>query len=656
MDAKLHRSFYRPEIDGLRSIAVLPVIWFHAGFVFFSGGFIGVDIFFVISGYLITSILVKDLDEGRFSILAFYERRARRILPALFLVIAVTVPFAVLWMIDRDLSNLGRSMMSVAVFVSNLFFWTNNAYFDPAAGEKPLLHTWSLAVEEQYYIFFPIVLLTLWSAWKRATAAFVLLATIGSLALAQWASIYHPVGNFYMLPTRAWELLAGSLVAIASLRLRPQRDGPFISSRMDGALAVMGIVLIAYSLFTFGEDTPFPSLYTAVPVLGTALVILFATGRCLVGRVLSLKPLVAIGLVSYSAYLWHQPLFALYRLSPYQMGAYDNWAFAALVLVVFGMAWLTWKYVETPLRINKGISRRQVFAASAGGLLLMLACGSVLAVRYNVTEVADPDVADCQFPSSNPNISCKRIGTGPHQLVVWGDSHALPMIGAFAKNPDYTVTVISVPGCPPMIGLRRYDGIGEAKGCDEPGEIESYAREVARLNPEKLLLVGRWTVYLHGWQRKNVLQHKHHLLELETETSPSLPPEVIEARGLENTVAWFQAHSPQTALFVMEQVPDIQMFGHVITVSKTLGPQVPEQVIDDWDRGAEAVLRAVTAAGRVKLVSTKPWFCDGSQCQISQGENYFYVDDNHLSPSGAARLREPLKQVLMTDPVLAGAK
>jgi peptidoglycan/LPS O-acetylase OafA/YrhL len=656
MDAKLHRSFYRPEIDGLRSIAVLPVIWFHAGFALFSGGFVGVDVFFVISGYLITSILAKDLDEGRFSILAFYERRARRILPALFLVIAVTLPFALSWMIDRDLSNLGRSMMSVAAFVSNLFFWTNNAYFDPAAGEKPLLHTWSLAVEEQYYCFFPLLLLMLWSLWRRATGALVLLATIGSLALAQWASIYHPVGNFYMLPTRAWELLAGSLVAITSLRLRPQRDAPFISTLADGVLAVIGLGLIVYSIFAFNEDTPFPSLYTAVPVLGTAMIILFASSRCLVGRVLALKPLVAIGLVSYSAYLWHQPLFALYRLSPYQLMAYDSWIFALLVLVVFGLAWLTWKYVETPLRVSKSISRRQVFWASGAGLVLMLACGTLLAVRYNVVEPVNPDVVDCQFVSSNPTISCKRIGSGPHQLVVWGDSHALPMIGAFVKNDDYTITVISVPGCPPMIGLRRYDGIGEAKGCDEPGEIESYAREVARLNPEKLLLVGRWTVYLHGWQRKNVLQHKHHLLELENENTPSLPPEGIEAQGIDNTVAWFKAHSPQTRLFVMEQVPDIQMFGHVITVSKTLGPQIPEQVIDDWDRGAEQVLRKVTATGDLTLINTKASFCDGNHCTISQGEDYFYVDDNHLSISGAARLREPLRQVLMADPVLIGAK
>ncbi|HEX8590160.1 acyltransferase, partial [Pseudomonas sp.] len=189
---------YRPEIDGLRTVAVLPVILFHAGFTFFSGGFVGVDIFFVISGYLITSILAAEIAQGHFSILKFYERRARRILPALFFVIIATLPFALVWMLDSDIQNLGRSIMSVAVFASNLFFWRNTDYFDPAAGEQPLLHTWSLAVEEQYYIFFPLFLLLAWKLKKPGLTLLILVITCVSLALAEWGATYHPAVNFYL--------------------------------------------------------------------------------------------------------------------------------------------------------------------------------------------------------------------------------------------------------------------------------------------------------------------------------------------------------------------------------------------------------------------------------------------------------------------------
>jgi len=635
---------YRPEIDGLRTVAVLPVILFHAGFSFFSGGFVGVDIFFVISGYLITSILAAEIAQGNFSILRFYERRARRILPALFFVIIATVPFALAWMLESDLQNLGRSIMSVAIFASNLFFWRNTDYFDPAAGEQPLLHTWSLAVEEQYYIFFPLFLLLAWRLKKPVLTLFILIITCVSLALAEWGATYHPAVNFYLLPTRAWELLAGSLTAMLLFRGATPSVTPPAYAGIKALLAVTGVGLVLYSIFGFEETTPFPSFYTLVPVLGTCLIILFASPHCPTGKVLSLKPMVWIGLLSYSAYLWHQPLFALYRLSPLQLSAYDGQVFAALIVVVFLLAWVSWKYVEAPFRYKNRISRAGVFKWATASIVVLLAVGGTLNSVY-ATKV-DPmavQVQDCPgYDTGGSELVCKQIGSGSRLVVLFGDSHVLPLVDAFSEDPAMTYMFVSIPGCPPLVGLERYDGIGNSSNCDKPGQLAAYAQHVANLQPEKIILVGRWTLYMHGWQKKNVLQKKHHLLQLESGET-GLSPQQVVSRGVDATVKFFSRTTPTSTLFILEQVPDIQMFGHVKSVVSALGEDVPRAAIDAWDQGEMAMLDQETRDGQLKVIRTKQYFCDQVRCEIGKDKRFYYLDDNHLSASGAKLLSEPLK-------------
>ena len=210
---------YRREIDGLRAIAVLPVILFHAGFETFSGGFVGVDVFFVISGYLITTIIIAELEQGKFSIINFYERRARRILPALFLVMLVCIPLAWFWLLPRDMQDFSQSLVAVTVFASNILFWRESGYFDTAAELKPLLHTWSLAVEEQYYVIFPLFLMSFWRLGKRWIMILLVAVFVVSLALAQWASLAKPSAAFFLLPARGWELLVGAFAAFCWLKL-----------------------------------------------------------------------------------------------------------------------------------------------------------------------------------------------------------------------------------------------------------------------------------------------------------------------------------------------------------------------------------------------------------------------------------------------------
>ena len=330
---------YRREIDGLRAVAVLPVILFHAGLSFWSGGFVGVDVFFVISGYLITTILIEERARGTYSVLSFYERRARRILPALFLVLVACIPFAWMWIPPYPFEDFARSLAFAALFISNIHFLEHGGYFDINADLRPLLHTWSLAVEEQYYLLFPLVLFFLKDFRRRKfLAVFTVLALI-SMAVAEWGWRNYPNQNFYFTPSRLWEMLAGSICAVVLYR-RAQMKSEI--------LAGLGLAMIVLSSVFYSAVMPFPSFYTLVPVGGTCLIILFAERGTLTAKLLSVKPLVGIGLISYSAYLWHQPLFAFARIR--SLSEVPDWVMIGLAVVSLGLAWLSWRFVEQPVR------------------------------------------------------------------------------------------------------------------------------------------------------------------------------------------------------------------------------------------------------------------------------------------------------------------
>ncbi len=361
---------YRREIDGLRAIAIVPVVLFHAGFTSFSGGYVGVDVFFVISGYLLTTIIYGEIVQNRFSILKFYERRIRRIMPALVLVILVCLPPAMFWMLPWQLMEFGRSVMAVSLFSSNFFFWSESGYFAPVAESKPLLHTWSLAVEEQFYVFLPLFLILVWRYGKKALLALILIGAFASLLLAEWGWRFSPNAAFYLLPTRAWELLAGSAVAVVLLDFEPKPG-----TRTELA-SLVGLALILYSIFVFDDYTPFPSLWTGLPVLGTAIIILFCRSQSLIGRLLGTPLCVGIGLISYSAYLWHQPLFAFARLAHWSEIGFGPIVMIALGLLSFFLAWASWKFVEGPFR-DKTFSAKQIFRFFAIASVSLLSLGLV---------------------------------------------------------------------------------------------------------------------------------------------------------------------------------------------------------------------------------------------------------------------------------------
>jgi peptidoglycan/LPS O-acetylase OafA/YrhL len=485
---------YRREIDGLRALAVIPIIFFHAGFDVFEGGFVGVDVFFVISGYLITSVIITQKKAGTFSLLKFYERRARRILPALFVIMAICIPFALLWLLPNDIKNFAQSLVAVSLFISNIFFWVRSGYFEIDAELNPLLHTWSLAVEEQFYLLFPLFLLIMWRLAKRWTViTLIVLATL-SFALAQWGSFNKPAATFFLLPTRAWEIAVGALIAFYSINRPKQQLKRYTKEIEIGGL--LGLLLILYAIFTYNKETPFPSFYTLFPVFGTALIIICATPTTIVGRLLSTKVFVGIGLISYSAYLWHQPIFSFAR---YRSGSEPQIIY--FIFLIFGsllLAYLTWKYIEMPFRDKKRIITSRFFFYSVCASFLFFGIGltghffsdkiknywllkfefnerifysqlastETIIDNYGADASGSQRLSDCRFNVSkletntlNEIKSCaKKYGAG---VLILGDSHAIDLFGVVSSRFDDPFLVgITNSGCrphTPMAGCQYHD-------------------------------------------------------------------------------------------------------------------------------------------------------------------------------------------------------
>lgn len=359
---------YRSEIDGLRAIAVVPVVFFHAGYEKFSGGYVGVDIFFVISGFLIATIIMTELEADKFSLTKFYERRARRILPALFFVIGVSYIFAWIWLPSGYFKEYSQSLVSVAVFFSNVFFWSNSGYFDTESELQLLLHTWSLAVEEQFYMLFPLFLMASWKFGRKLVLSLLFGILCISLFAADFLVRDFPNASFFLLPTRIWELTIGIVAAIFCLN-RPVRK----KTAIDEALSLLGLLGIIYAIFAFNPSTAVPGAIALVPTLGAVLIIVFAKTGTFVQQLLSIKFIVGIGLISYSLYLWHQPVLALAR---HRLLGDISDITPILFAIVLAAALFSWYFVERPFR-SKKFSKKAIFQLSLGGMIVMIIAGWV---------------------------------------------------------------------------------------------------------------------------------------------------------------------------------------------------------------------------------------------------------------------------------------
>ncbi|SEJ61001.1 Peptidoglycan/LPS O-acetylase OafA/YrhL, contains acyltransferase and SGNH-hydrolase domains [Sphingomonas sp. OV641] len=367
---------HRREIDGLRTVAVLPVLLSHAGVSLFAGGFVGVDVFFVISGYLITGIILSELDNGRFSIVRFYERRTRRLLPALFVVLVACLIAGWFLMSADAYQNLGQSIVATTLFSNNILLTVTSGYWDMESQFKPLLHTWSLGVEEQYYIVVPLLLAAVHRFLRRHVPLALALVGLASFLLCLWSMRAHPVGNFYLLHTRAWELAAGGWAAT----IRSPDAG-----RGSDPLALTGLLMIAAAVLGLPEGSPSPAPAILLPVTGTVFVLLYCRAG-LAHRFLSSPMMVGIGLISYSTYLWHQPLFAFLRVA--SISPPPTWQFVALIPVALILAWASWRFVEQPFR-DRSMRFRAVAAVLLPTAIALLAIGTVLHLRGGLPQRFD---------------------------------------------------------------------------------------------------------------------------------------------------------------------------------------------------------------------------------------------------------------------------
>lgn len=626
---------YRREIDGLRALAVLPVILFHAGFNMFSGGFVGVDVFFVISGYLITTIIVSELERGKFSIVNFYERRARRILPALFLVMLCSIPFAWFWLRAHDMKDFFESLFAVSLFLSNILFWSESGYFDTATELKPLLHTWSLAVEEQYYILFPFLMMFFWRHGKHWIFIVLTIICITSFVFAQWASIANPSMAFYLLPTRTWELMIGAFSAFFLL----QNNRVKFTSNVSETGGWLGLALILFSVFSYSKATPFPGFYALIPTIGTALIILFATQQTTIGKFIGNKIFVSIGLISYSAYLWHQPLFVFARNISYNEPS--NIVFIILTLASIVLAYFTWKYIETPFRVKSKFSRKFIFLFSAFGMAIFISIGIFGHLNKGFPKTTD----------------IKKAFTEKHRInddfIVLGDSHASHLISGLSSITSGNITDYTGSGCIPFRNVDRYDYRFKPGACAK--KINGHLDQIIAKNPKAtIILSSMGPVYIDGkpFNNKDYARVTGLGVELITDKSIKNRGKVFEI-GLRTTLAEL-SQLKNAVIVVAIDIPELGIdYGcskqekEAVLFGSKFGDFVKNPITDECfvsrknynerSRAYKSIINTVTSEfSKVRVFDPTEFFCDKNKCKGFNPEyGFLYHDFDHLSNAGS---------------------
>ncbi|SEM41823.1 Peptidoglycan/LPS O-acetylase OafA/YrhL, contains acyltransferase and SGNH-hydrolase domains [Roseovarius tolerans] len=648
---------YRPEIDGLRAIAVLSVVLYHFGLPGIAGGFVGVDVFFVISGFLIGGILWDDIREtGRIRLARFYLRRIRRLAPAYFAMAGVTLVMGWLILLPFEFREFGKSLIAATVYLSNIHFHREAGYFDGLSEEKPLLHTWSLAVEEQFYIVLPFLMLVL---LRLRASVPVILGGIAVLSLVAciWLTRGMPQATFYLFPFRAWELLAGVLLTIAG------REGGWRYA-LHPALSWAGLALILGSVL-FIRAEGFPGWQALGPVLGTVLILLNGREANPVNRALAHPGPVFIGLISYSLYLWHWPVFVL---SSYWRGGYGGpveavgWLALAVVISV-----LSWRYVERPVRRMRGGTRVLLggtVLASAG----LLAFGAVLwrgdglparfppEYRTHIAASGDfnQDWSRCTVPGSGALAGVETCPIGPEgapQVLIWGDSHLRAMkegLEAAAWLAERPALILWHAGCPPLFGVSKTETAAtpaQDAACTEANRvIREGLAQIESL--EVLLLVGRWSYYAEGQGAGRDADNRITLAPLPDSLLPQGPQHTLFNAALTRTLADL---GPQFArLYLLRQPPEVPDYdSRAVARALVHGRGVADEVLrvprpeaEARAARAEAPLRALDAAGVIEVIDPWPRLCDDASCSVMQGGAALYFDNNHLTNRGAIALSD----------------
>ena len=655
---------YRPDIDGLRALAVLPVVFYHAGFESFSGGYVGVDVFFVISGYLITSIIAREIESDTFSLSHFYERRARRLFPALFTVLAATAVGSFFLLMPWELEDFGQSLATTAIFSSNFLFFTEAGYFDGPAEMKPLLHTWSLAIEEQYYLLFPAFLFAvrnfLGGRYIGATAGLF----IASFVISVWSTYAAPDAAFYLLPSRTWELMLGSLIALGT---------PMISKAgLRQFTALLGVALVLTAVFLFQHDTRFPGLAALVPCIGTALIIIAGMGSqsTAVGKLLSWKPIVAVGLISYSLYLWHWPVLVLAK--HYLLRPLDGLEASVLVGFSLLLAYVSWRFVEKPFRGKDALlDRRGVFRWSGGAILGLIVIGLVFDETEGLSGRLPADVAQIAAVADDKPPERKRCeGIDPAEVTyqrvcrlnelevppsfaVWGDSHAMalmPNVGTVAHDLGLNGLNFSSNGCAPLLGVHRPRRDPEKECAAFSAAVFDILRQHAEV--EHVILIARWARHAHGTTFGAEIGETYYLANAAMAAASEQENLVVFDEALQMTVAELVSIGKRVS--IVGSTPEVGVhLPDVLAKSLWHGrPHDVELTRQAYVARQQAVAPMLVQAGFADAVyyfDPANVLCAGAQCLLVSDEGMpLYFDDNHLSRYGGKLLEPLLQQVLNT--------
>lgn len=647
MTSPLHNPAmdYRKDIDGLRAIAVLGVLLYHFGLGGISGGFVGVDVFFVISGYLITTIIQREIESRRFSFLRFYERRIRRIFPALFTVLIATLLVGLYVMLPSDLTMLGKALIATLAFASNIFFWKTSGYFDPVSKTNPLLHTWSLSIEEQFYIFLPIGLILVHRFFRGRLPAVLLGMAVLSLAACLVIQAKRPEASFYLMPFRAWELLIGAYLAVAKI--------PRIQSRQAREwLSWASIALLALGYAFITEGPAFPGWYALVPTLATAMLLhTGGSGDSSVKSILSLKPIVFIGLVSYSLYLWHWPVAVFSKYTGlFQAAEFMPWLLMGLS---FALAVASYYLIETPFRVNKGFfSVPRIVVASAfvgaalgiSGFVIWKSRGFVewfpnryppkalVADMARAEKIKYRECSGYGVIDGKVNRDCiigdkKSIPT----IVVWGDSHAnswAPALDQLFYENKISAVLLFTGSCPPL--FKAYFDF-DANCMNANLEAAKFIRESRNI---KFVVMGsKWSYHSTGsdYMHARTVDFSGKYVFFENE--------------IKDTIDWLKSNDKK-----------LWLIGPLPYVPETMIPDYANALVNDetYEVDDSIFAQAINRSSDVRkflniekidtFSDPVKWVCPDKSCRLFLDGVPMYRDGHHLSRGGAMALLPYLRK------------
>lgn len=668
---------YRSDIDGLRAISIIGVVLFHASmfqpaFGAFSGGFVGVDVFFVISGYLITAIILRELGEGRFSLGSFYERRIRRIFPALFAMLAATAAVASIVMLPKEIRAFAPTLAAAAGFVTNYVLAAGDGYFVTTLTSRPLLHLWSLAIEEQFYIVFPLLLVAIVRLCPGRLKLVITGLTVAFFILNLWLVTFGPPA-FFWTQARAWELLIGAVLAC---RVIP----PLRNRHARAALAWLGLALLIAAMALFHEGMPWPGAGALLPCLGAAFVIHAGEGGSgLAGRLLSWRPMVATGLLSYSLYVWHWPVLAVTQsyILTRPLSVLDT---ILLLLLSVGVAVLSRRYLEQPFLGKSGLfTRRGVFAAGTASAVVV-ALFALMLVRTDgwpqrlprevaaIAAVAREGRGSPCVRSTAAELNASPCFIGlpgkPPTFAVWGDSHGDAMISAIsdlAAARGVAGEAMVMRGCAPLLGgpvLPPYTGVPESfeKVC-VPFREAAFARIAANPSIRTVILIARWSIHsdLTGFgaaDRERIAPFRHQgwfrdARRAARESFATAVPQTIAALEAAGKKVVILLSIPEARQPVPEAMARASLTGAPLTVAAR------RQDFLEYTVFPRQVLERAALEQGVTLVDPATVLCPDERCRIGEAGRPFYFDDDHLSRFGAEQVA-PLLAPAIAGPAAEG--